>query len=123
MTQIFDFNFYNKAFDLLGFSKEEKTNLLKQHNALLVAKMIDLGGLSNEEIQSFEKENDPTKLFMVLSEKAKNDSEFLLKLSNFIHDFNLEFVENFAKVANPKQKTALVNYFNEYEQQLQNLPQ
>lgn len=112
---IFDFNHWNKALEILNFSKEAKDDLLQKYNGLMVAKMAKLASLTEE--------TDQTELLAKLGEKAKNDPEFLKKVEEYIKSLNLEFIDTFAKIATPEQKTELIAYFDEYEKQLNNLSQ
>lgn len=119
----FDFNFLNKALEVLALPEEEKKDLLTKYNNLLVVKMIELSGLTEEEKNFFQDNKNPLELFSKLGESAKKNQEFLKGIEDYIHNLNLEFIETFSKSATEEQKKTLVNYFDEYEQQLQNLPQ
>lgn len=117
----FDFNFLNKALEVLALPEEEKKDLLTKYNNLLVVKMMELSGLTEEEKNSSQGNKNPLELFSKLGEATKNNPEFLKGIEDYIHNLNLEFIETFSKAATEEQKAALVNYFDEYERQLQNL--
>lgn len=118
----FDFNFLNKALEVLALPEEEKKDLLTKYNNLLVVKMMELSGLTEEEKKTFQDKN-PMELFAKLGEVAKNNPEFLRAVEDYTHNLNLEFIETFSKTATPEQKIELIAYFDEYEKQLNNLSQ